>query len=92
MISKNICKVFYVGRDKNNLSSIGSFEIDLRNPKRILNISKSPLLGLGSLGHFDDCAVLPSQIFKFKKILHVLHWLDTRCKSSLYGCFRFSFK
>lgn len=73
MISKNICKVFYAGRDKNNLSSIGSFEIDLRNPKRILNISKSPLLGLGSLGHFDDCAVLPSQIFKFKKKYYMFY-------------------
>jgi hypothetical protein len=73
MISKNICKVFYAGRDKNNLSSIGSFEVDLRNPTKVLNVAKSPLLELGPLGHFDDCAVLPSQIIRFKKNFYMYY-------------------
>ena len=73
MISKNVCKVFYAGRDKNNLSSIGSFDVDLRNPKKIFNIAKLPLLELGPLGHFDDCAVLPSQILKFKKKFYMYY-------------------
>ena len=73
MISKNICKVFYAGRDKNNLSSIGSFDVNLNNPTKILNIAQSPLLELGPLGHFDDCAVLPSQIFLYKKKFYLFY-------------------
>tara|TARA_B110001452_G_scaffold264322_1_gene267149 strand:+ start:1501 stop:2418 length:918 start_codon:yes stop_codon:yes gene_type:complete len=73
MISKNICKVFYAGRDKNNLSSIGSFDVNLNNPTKILNIAQSPLLELGPLGYFDDCAVLPSQIFIHKKKFYLFY-------------------
>ena len=38
MTSKNLCKVFYAGRDKNNLSSVGSFDIDLENPNDIKKV------------------------------------------------------
>ena len=66
MIKKSICRVYYAGRNKNNMSQIGAFDIDLNNPKKIRKVFKKPLLELGKRGHFDDCAVIPSHIFKVK--------------------------
>jgi len=73
MISKSKCKIFYAGRDKNNQSHIGSFEIDLNKPYKILNVSKSPILSLGKLGYFDDSAVIPCQVFYFKNKYYLFY-------------------
>ena len=49
ILKKNICRVFYAGRDEKNLSKIGSFDINLSRPKKILNVSSSPVLSLGKI-------------------------------------------
>ena len=73
ILKKNICRVFYAGRDEKNLSKIGSFDINLSRPKKILNVSSSPVLSLGKIGYFDDCAVIPSQIFYFNKNYYLFY-------------------
>lgn len=73
LLKKNICRVFYAGRDENNHSNIGSFDINLKDPKEVYNISKQPILKLGNLGYFDDAAVIPSQIIYFKKKYYLFY-------------------
>jgi hypothetical protein len=53
-------RIYFCARDSRNRSQIGWFEIDIREPRRILRVSEQPFLALGPLGAFDDCGVLPS--------------------------------
>ena len=67
---------FFCGRNIKNQSLIGYFDIDLKYPK-ILNISKKPVLELGSLGAFDDNGVTascPVRISKNKIYLYYIGW------------------
>jgi len=53
-------RVYFGTRNSNNEASIGYFEIDINDPRRIENISTTPVLPPGELGTFDDSGVLPS--------------------------------
>lgn len=72
----DLFRVYFSPRDRNNRSSIGFFEFDIRNPRRILKISTKPVIGPGEPGLFDDtgtsmgCLV----IFNEKKYLYYLGW------------------
>ena len=62
MIDSNLCKVYFSGRDENNISHIGYFIIDLDHPREILELSQEPVLSPGERGCFDDNGVTPSCI------------------------------
>jgi hypothetical protein len=75
-ISGDIYRIFFSGRDKLNRSLTGYIEIDINNPQKILKISPEPVLGLGSLGAFDDNGVSPTCIVNIqgKKYLYYFGW------------------
>ena len=76
-LKDSIYRVFFCGRNLKNQSLIGSFDIDLSKPKKILNVSKKPLLGLGTLGAFDDNGVTascPIRINNKKIFLYYIGW------------------
>ena len=56
-------KIYFAGRNDQNLSQIGAFTIHIDLPTKIQGFSLNPVLELGPLGAFDDSAVIPSQIF-----------------------------
>lgn len=56
----DLCRVYYSARDERGRSRPGTFDVDLNEPHRILNVRRSPLLELGSLGAFDDNGVMAS--------------------------------
>jgi len=84
MVTKNICRIFYAGRNKDNKSQLGAFDIDLNNPKKIKRVFQKPLLELGKIGHFDDCAVIPSHIIKVKSIYYLFYVGWTQAKTVPY--------
>ena len=84
MINKKICRVFYAGRNKNNMSQLGAFDIDLNNPKIIRRVFQKPFLELGKMGHFDDCAVIPSHIIKVKNTYYLFYIGWTQGKTVPY--------
>lgn len=49
--------IYITGRDMQNRSQIGKVRIDLRQPQRILEVSKKPLFSFGELGSFDENGV-----------------------------------
>jgi len=50
----NYHRVYFAGRDKTNRAQIGYFDVDMADPTRIIRVGRVPLVGLGSLGSFDD--------------------------------------
>ena len=72
----DIFRVYYSGRNKDNVSHIGAITIDLNEPSRCLDITENPLMYPGSLGCFDDNGVSPSCIVNLpdKKLLYYIGW------------------
>ena len=58
--------VFFAGRNYQNESDIGYFVYDI-NLKKVIKISKKPILTRGELGTFDDSAAIPSHLIKIGK-------------------------
>lgn len=51
-------RIYCCGRDKQNRSQVGYFEIRLSEPEAVLEFSERPFIALGELGAYDDCGVL----------------------------------
>ncbi len=51
-------RIYCCGRDAQQRSQIGFFEIDMKRPDEILEFSEQPFLAIGPLGAYDDCGVL----------------------------------
>ena len=75
-IEEDLFRIYFSGRDNLNRSLIGYIDIDINMPKKILRISKNPVLGLGELGTFDDNGVTPMWIVNHnkRKYLYYVGW------------------
>jgi hypothetical protein len=54
---KEIVRIFFTTRDKNNKSYITYIDVDFKNNFSVINIPENPLLTPGILGTFDDSGV-----------------------------------
>jgi len=75
-LNAELYRIYFSPRDKKNRSHIAFIEIDIRNPKEILRLSKEPVMTPGKLGSFDDSGVFASSIVNHngKKFLYYLGW------------------
>lgn len=55
-------RIFFSPRCANNISRVGWLDINLDNPKLILDISKRPYIEEGKLGTYCDTGIMPSWI------------------------------
>ncbi len=71
-------RIFFGSRNKDNKTQIGFLDIDIREPKKILHISKEPIIRLGRKGLFDDAGVFPHWIIKQddKLYLYYTGWMQ----------------
>ncbi len=67
LMKDDILRIYFGTRDKKNVSRIGYIDVEAKNPKNILNVSKKPILNIGRDGTFDDNGVLPSSIVNYNK-------------------------
>jgi hypothetical protein len=76
----DIYRIYFGGRNKDNLSQTGYIEIDIYKPSEILKLTERPVLALGKLGAFDDSLVLPSWIVDRdeKKYMYYIGWMQGR--------------
>ena len=72
----NHIKVYFSGRDKQNKSQAGSFEVDITRPGKIHNFSSKPILSYGEPGTFDDAGSMASWVVncRDKKYLYYIGW------------------
>lgn len=67
LIEGDIYKIYFTSRDKLNRSYINYVIIDLKQPKKIIDVSKDPILTPGCIGEFDDSGVMSSWIVNDRK-------------------------
>lgn len=65
-------RIYFSPRDKWNRGHGAYLEIDLKNPRNILILSKNPVLEPGELGCFDDSGALPNSLVYYnnEKLLY----------------------
>jgi len=69
-------RVYFTTRGDKNRSSIGSLELDIRDPFKILKLSPKPLIGPGDLGLFDDSGTTACWlvVLNGRKYFYYLGW------------------
>ena len=100
-LNKDKIIIYFSGQNKiSKESDIGYFIYDIKKNK-VIKISKKPILRRGKTGSFDDSAIVPSQIIKFKNkfYLYYIGWTQGKkipympsiglaCSKSLMGPFK----
>lgn len=73
---QGIIKVYFSTRDGQGRSLPSYAILDCDDPKKVLEISQTPILSLGEAGCFDDCGVMPSWITNNgeQKYLYYIGW------------------
>ena len=79
-LGDGLIRVYFAGRNQQNLSQIGAFTIHVDRPFDILDLTSEPLVRLGPLGSFDDAALLPSCVVSDgdRKLLYYVAWMQGR--------------
>lgn len=62
-------RIYFGSRDHYNRSYTGWVDVDLENPGKVLDFSRTPTLAPGELGCFDDSGAMPTWL---------AHWQGTR--------------
>jgi hypothetical protein len=55
-------RIYFSPRDRQNRSNVSWFDIDLRDPTRVLRVAERPVLEPGPPGCFDDCGAMGAWI------------------------------
>nr|WP_315473112.1 hypothetical protein [uncultured Undibacterium sp.] len=76
LFCKDEIPIFFSARDRNGRSQIGRFSVDKNQLQRILSVQEEPVLGVGVLGSFDDCGVMPTAVLTHQgiKYLYYIGW------------------
>ena len=81
-ISNGIYRIYFSSKNKKNQSLIFYFDLDINDDIKIKNISKKPVLGLGSLGAFDDNGVTPCSLVRVNKKKIFLYYIGWKPRST----------
>ena len=82
-LNENIFRVFFSGRNHENLSQTGFFDFNL-NSKKILATSSEAVLRLGSLGLFDDSLAVGCSIVHHENYIYMYYVGWTQTKKTRY--------
>ena len=72
-LNESVIRVYCGMRDKGGVSRIGYIDVDSEFPKRIVNISKNPVLDIGEKGMFDDNGVILGDLIMVKNLWYMYY-------------------
>lgn len=88
---KNIIRIFFSSRsnldkDGNYISYPTYIDVDKKDPTKILNINKKPIIALGKPGRFDENGILLAKylIFNEKIYMYYMGWQRLSSKKTPY--------
>ena len=75
-VEGDIFRIYFSSRDAKNRSSIGYVVVDLSADRRVLEVSRDPVLRPGELGMFDDCGASIGCILRIgeARYLYYMGW------------------
>lgn len=75
-VRDDLFRIYFSGRDESNISRTGYILIDVKEPSKIIELSKNPIIDIGKLGSYDDNGISPTCIVTHdnKKYLYIMGW------------------
>lgn len=76
VISDDLVRVYFAGRNANSHSSIGYVDLSVSEGFKVKHLSSEPVLAPGDIGCFDEHGVFPASIVNHngKKYLYYIGW------------------
>jgi len=72
-LNSEVLRIFFSSRDDDDRMLPTFFDVDIRNPSNILNVSRGPLVNLGDPGTFDDSGVTLGSIIECKGNIYIYY-------------------
>lgn len=73
LLDEKRIRVYLAFWDKDKCGRLGFVDVDAQDPKRILQVSKNPILSDARAGAFDDAGVTPSCAFRHNGKVHLFY-------------------
>lgn len=74
-INENIIRVYYAPRNKEGKSIPTYFDVEIKNPEKVILIHDKPILELGELGTFDDDGIMPCSVVRVSEDCIYLYYV-----------------
>ncbi|EAI3670907.1 hypothetical protein JYE83_001224 [Campylobacter upsaliensis] len=73
LFNDEVIRVYVSFRDSSGIGRIGYVDVEARNPKNIIQISKKPVLDIGRNGMFDDNGVILGDVLRVGNKLYMYY-------------------
>ena len=73
ILKKGVIRVYCAMRDNKGVARLGYFDVDEKNPKKVIGYSKKPVLHIGVKGSFDDNGMLLGDVIKVKNEIRMYY-------------------
>lgn len=75
-VKDDLFRIYFSGRDESNISRTGYILVDIKDPSKILELSKTPIIDIGELGSYDDNGISPTCLVNYedKKYFYIMGW------------------
>ena len=88
ILNNEIIRVFFSALDENNFGRTAWVDLDIDNPRKVVDAATEPVLDIGELGTFDDCGTVPSSLLDFNGktyLYYIGHQRTFRVPHMLFG-------
>ena len=73
LVDNSTLRIFLGFCTSENVGRIGYVDVDPENPKNLIQVSKTPVLDIGSPGTFDDNGVVPISVIKKGRVVYLYY-------------------
>ena len=73
LLNDETIRVYGSFRDKDGVGRIGYVDVEAKDPKKIIKVSKTPVLDIGSDGCFDDNGMILGDVIRVKDKIYMFY-------------------
>ncbi|EGG1780802.1 hypothetical protein KQO38_000103 [Campylobacter coli] len=73
LLNEEVIRVYASFRDEIGIGRIGYIDLEAKNPKKIIKISKKPILNIGKNGIFDDNGVILGDVLRIENKIYMYY-------------------
>ncbi|EOH3906484.1 hypothetical protein ACL636_001661, partial [Campylobacter coli] len=73
LLNEEVIRVYASFRDEIGIGRIGYIDLEAKNPKKIIKISKKPILNIGKNGMFDDNGVILGDVLRIENKIYMYY-------------------
>ena len=72
-LDDEVVRILFSPRNAEGQSQLAYIDVDREDPKRIITLSRKPLMELGELGTFDDGGIMPCSVVRYDQRIYLYY-------------------